>query len=111
MKFEGRTVKQHLNIAATNVITGQFKTFSEHHNNHDLIKILQASVSFLGISSPIQFRDGLYTSGSAIYENDVMAAINHCEKLGYEEHDIIIDSILGGATKLSAFDAKSKSSL
>ena len=111
MKFEGKKVKQHLNIAVTDVTTGMFKTVSEHHSNHDLIKILQASVSFLGISSPIQFRDALYTSGSAIYENDVMAAINHCEKLGYSEHDIIIDSILGGATKLSEFNGKGKSSI
>ena len=111
MKFEGKKVKQHLNIAVTDVTTGMFKTVSEHHSNHDLITILQASVSFLGISSPIQFRDALYTSGSAIYENDVMAAINHCEKLGYSEHDIIIDSILGGATKLSEFNGKGKSSI
>ena len=40
-----------------------------------------------------------------------MATINHCEKLGYKEEDIIIDSILGGATKLSSFDAKAKSSI
>ena len=92
-------------------MTGAFKTFSEHHANHDLIKILQASVSFLGVSNPVQFRDSLYTSGSAIYENDVMAAINHCEMLGYEEENIIIDSILGGATKLSSFDANGKNSL
>ena len=39
-----------------------------------------------------------------------MAAINHCEMLGYEEEDIIIDSILGGTTKLSHFDAEKKNS-
>ena len=110
-KFSDRKVKQHLNIAVTNVMNGDFKTFTEHHSNADLIKILQASVSFLGVSNPIQFRDSLYTSGSAIYENDVMAAINHCELLGYEEEDIIIDSILGGATKLSSFNANKKNSI
>ena len=40
-----------------------------------------------------------------------MAAINHCELLGYEEEDIIIDSILGGATKLSSFNANKKNSI
>jgi len=45
-----------------------------------------------------------------VYENDVMAAINHCEMLGYEEEDIIIDSILGGSTRLGTFDANKKNS-
>ena len=40
-----------------------------------------------------------------------MAAINHCEMLGYEEEDIIIDSILGGATKLPSFETRGKNSL
>ena len=39
-----------------------------------------------------------------------MAAINHCEMMGYEEEDIIIDSILGGTTRLSHFDADGKNS-
>ena len=39
-KFTDRTVKQHLNIAVTNVLSGDFKTFSEHHSNSVLIKIL-----------------------------------------------------------------------
>ena len=99
-----------MNIAVTNVLTGQFRTFSEHHSNKILIKILQASVSFLGISNPIYFHNSIFTSGSAVYENDVMAAINHCEMLGYAEKDIIIDSVLGGSTRLANFDTKKKNS-
>lgn len=39
-KFKGRTVKQHLNIAVANVLNGEFRTFSEHHDNEELVKIL-----------------------------------------------------------------------
>lgn len=39
-----------------------------------------------------------------------MGAINHCERLGYAEHDIVIDTILGGRHRLPAFDADGKNS-
>ena len=68
------------------------------------MKVLQASISFSGISPALEFNDSLYFSGNAIYENDVMGAINHCELLGYDEADIIIDSIVGGSTELSNFN-------
>jgi hypothetical protein len=47
-------------------------------------------------------------SGNAIYENDVMEAINHCERLGYVEKDIVIDTIVGGKKELSNFNGDGK---
>ena len=82
---------------------GAFTTFTEHLGHDDMMKILQASISFSGVSPAIEFNDELFFSGNAIYENDVMAAINHCEALGYDEPDIVIDSIVGGSTELAAF--------
>ena len=101
--FSGASVKQHLTIAVTNILNGAFVSFEEHVPNEDLIKILQASVSFSGISPAIEFGDDLLIAGNAIYENDVMSAINHCEALGYAEEQIVIDSIVGGATELPNF--------
>jgi hypothetical protein len=48
--------------------------------------------------------DSLYYSGSSIYENDVTAAINHCESIGYAEKDIVIDTVLSGPSTISHFD-------
>ncbi len=33
----------------------------------------------------------------------MIGAINHCLSLGYEEHDIVIDTILGGNKLLPAY--------
>jgi predicted acylesterase/phospholipase RssA len=47
-------IKKHITIGVTNVLTGDFSTFNEHHPNSELIKILQASVSFSGITPPVE---------------------------------------------------------
>lgn len=95
-----------MTIAIADILTGAFTSFTEHLPNEDMMKILEASISFSGISTAVEYNDSLYFSGNAIYESDVMAAINHCEALGYEEEDIIIDSIIGGSTELSNFNPK-----
>jgi len=56
------------------------------------------------MSPAISVFDSLYFSGNAIYENDVSTAISHCEELGYEEKDIIIDSLLSGTPYMEYFD-------
>lgn len=73
-----------------------------------MLDILKASVTFSGISPAVEAFDSLYFSGNAIYENDVVAAINHCEKLGYAEEDIVIDSILGGRSEIKEWDTHGK---
>ena len=80
-----------------------FTTFDERHPSEELIKILQASVSFAGISPAVEAFNQLYFSGNAIYENDVTGAIKHCQHLGYPEEDIVIDNILGGNKELPVF--------
>ena len=40
----------------------------------------------------------------AIYENDVSSAIKHCEQMGYEEKDIIIDALISGSPYMDYFD-------
>lgn len=77
-----------------------FTTFDERHSSDELIKVLQASVSFSGISPAVEAFGQLYFSGNAIYENDVIGAIKHCQDLGYDEKDIVIDTILGGNKNL-----------
>lgn len=86
----------HLNIAVTNILSGQFSIFDESTPYLDLMNILVASVSFSGISPAQEHGDSIYISGNAVYENDVLSVINHCESLGYEEENIVIDTILSG---------------
>lgn len=38
--FTNRIIKKHITIGVTNVLTGDFSTFNEHHPNSELIKIL-----------------------------------------------------------------------
>jgi hypothetical protein len=80
-----------------------FTSFDERHGSEELIKVLQASVSFSGISPAVEAFGQLYFSGNAIYENDVVGAITHCQSLGYPEEDIVIDTILGGSKHLPTY--------
>ena len=72
------------------------------------MRILEASTTFSGISPAIEMFDSYYFAGNAIYENDVVAAINHCAELGYKESDIIIDSVLGGRAEVEEWEGKNK---
>ena len=94
--FKDTKLSRHLNIGLANVLTGQFKSFKEHHSSDDFVKVLQASVSFPGVFKTIEAFDSVWFTGSAIYEMDVMAPINHCRDLGYKGDEIIIDVILSG---------------
>ena len=105
-KFKDRSVHRHLNIAVTNVLNGQFSIFDESLPTEDLIRILQASVSFSGMSPAIEDEDQIYFSGNTVYENDVLSVINHCESLGYKEEDIVIDTILSGEREVGHFNSE-----
>jgi len=38
--FKDAKLERHLNIGLSNVLTGQFKSFKEHHSTEDFIKVL-----------------------------------------------------------------------
>ena len=99
-----RELHSHLNIAVTNILDGQFSIFDESSDWEELMRMLIASISFSGISPAKEHGAGIYISGNAVYENDVLSVINHCESLGYAEEDIVIDTILSGPTQLPDFD-------
>lgn len=71
-----------------------------------MIKVLQASITFAGLTPAIQIQDSWFISGNAIYEIDVLSAISHCEQMGYSESDIVIDSIISGPKDIATFDGK-----
>jgi hypothetical protein len=89
--------------------------FDEHTPHDDMMKVLQASLSFPGVFEPIEAFDSLwfgmiytfneFVAGSTIYEADVISPIVHCEHLGYSEEDIVIDVILSGHPELKRVDA------
>lgn len=84
--------------------------FNEEDSNEDLLKMLEASVSFSGISPAVEHGGRLFSSGDTVYENDVLSVVNHCECLGYEEKDIIIDTIVSGKIEVPPFDPKGANS-
>ena len=69
-----------------------------------MLQILNASVSFSGISPAIEYDGQIYFSGNTVYENDVLSVINHCESLGYDEKDIVIDTIISGEREVPQFN-------
>ena len=94
--FLGTTIKRHVNLGIANVLTGQFKSFKEHHSSEELVKVLQASVSMPGVFKTIEAFDSVWFTGSSIYEIDIIAPIIHCEEMGYLPKDIVIDVVLSG---------------
>jgi predicted acylesterase/phospholipase RssA len=85
-----------LNIGLANVLTGQYHSFKEHHTSDELISVLQASVAFPGVFKTVEAFDSVWFTGSAIYETDVIAPINHCREIGYKDKDIVLDIVLSG---------------
>ena len=93
--------------------------FDETHTTDELLKVLVASVSYSGISPAVELGDQFYFSGDAIYENNVISVIHKCEEMGYQEQDIVIDTIISGQrdvdndydpAKANAFDVLRRSS-
>jgi predicted acylesterase/phospholipase RssA len=94
--FKNSKFYRHLNLGIANVLDGRFKSFRQTHGSAELIKVLQASVSFPGVFKAVEAFDSLWFTGSAIYEIDILAPIKYCERMGYKEEDIVIDVILSG---------------
>lgn len=102
--FDDRLPVEHISIGVTNLLTGAFETHSEHLNVDDFNLLIKASFAHSGVTPAIEAMDGLYLTGSSVYENDVTAAINHCEALGYNEEDIVIDTVLSGAISINEIE-------
>jgi hypothetical protein len=94
--FNDSKFYRHLNIGIANVLDGRFKSFRQTHGSEELIKVLQASLSFPGVFKAVEALDSLWFTGNAIYEIDILAPIKYCERMGYKEEDIVMDVILSG---------------
>jgi len=94
--FKDKEIKRHLNVGLGNVLTGQYKSFKEHHSPDEFVKVLQASVAYPGVFKSIEAFDSVWFTGSSIYEIDLMAVVTHCEELGYKQEDMVIDAVLSG---------------
>lgn len=107
--FSGSQLKRHLNIGIADVLTGQFKSFNETYSSEDMVKVLQASVSFPGVFKTVEAslddHDSVWFTGSSIYEIDIITPIIHCEKMGYLPEDIVIDVVLSGNPSMDPVNA------
>jgi predicted acylesterase/phospholipase RssA len=53
--FKASVVRRHVNIGIANVLTGRYHSFGMRHTDEELIKVLQASISFPGVFKSVQF--------------------------------------------------------
>jgi hypothetical protein len=68
--FKQTEIKKHLNIGLANVLNGilflitpgSFINFDEHTSHNDMMKVLQASLSFPGVFLPIEAFNSLWFS-------------------------------------------------
>lgn len=45
------------------MLTGRFHSFGMHHTDEELVKILQASISFPGVFKSVEIWDSLWFTG------------------------------------------------
>jgi predicted acylesterase/phospholipase RssA len=94
--FKDHEARRHISLGITNILNGQFKSFKGHRPAKDIVKVLQASISYPGVFKEVDAFDALWVTGAAIYEIDVLSLVRHCKEIGYADKDIVIDAIVTG---------------
>ena len=61
--FRFTQLERHINIGLANELTGRFHSFGLHHTDDELVKILQASISFPGVFKSVEIWDSLWFTG------------------------------------------------
>ena len=99
--FSDSKFYRHMHLGIADVLDGKFKSFKQSHGSEELIQVLKASLAFPGVFKAVEAFDSLWFTGSAIYEIDILSAIKHCESVGYDEENIVIDVIVSGNPHLA----------
>eukprot|EP00347_Sterkiella_histriomuscorum_P000862 403374237 len=99
--LKNQTKAKGLSIGITNVLNGMFKVFDEETSYSDMMKVIQASITYVGIGPMVDAFQALWFTGSTIYELDINSAIIKCKNLGYSENNTVIDVILSAYPMLS----------
>jgi len=73
--------------------------------------VLYAQFAQAGFFPPVEYNSTDYYDGSTIYDLDIFSLVNQCKLMGYEESDIIIDTILTSERSLAVVDASDYSSM
>jgi len=78
-------MQREVSIGITDVLSGEFKDFTEDalQNNDDLIQVLYASFAFAGFFPPVEAFGTKWFDGSAVYDIDIFSGINKCLDAGF----------------------------
>lgn len=64
-----------------------------------------------GYFPPADVLDSLWFDGSAVYEIDIISAINRCLDKGFAASDVVVDAIITSQAHMSAVDATNYTSI
>jgi predicted patatin/cPLA2 family phospholipase len=96
--MEGRKVERKIIIGAVDLIEGEYKTWDETSlkSNEDLISAVLSSASVPAVFPFQSYDNGHFVDGGVNVGVDLLTGINKCFEMGFEEKDIIVDTILCG---------------
>jgi len=106
-------MQREVSIGITDVLSGEFKDFTEDalQNNDDLIQVLYASFAFAGFFPPVEAFGTKWFDGSAVYDIDIFSGINKCLDAGFKEEDLVIDAVFTSSANLKQVNAEEYKSI
>lgn len=94
--------KKRITITSANVNTGEYTEFDQTNLDFkDLPEAALCSASIPVVFPPHQWTNkGVFMDGGTEYNINLESAIRQCEDMGYEQSQIVIDSLFCGFTDL-----------
>jgi len=95
---------RHVNVGLVDVLTGDYRDFSEKTMNgspDEIVDVMFASFSIPGYFAPAVVDGSSYFDGSAIWDIDITSVVNKCMELGFKAADIVVDVIMVDNTTLA----------
>lgn len=92
-------------VSATDLVTGHLITFNSTLSHYALQTGIYASASAYVQMPIVKYNELLLTEGSIRYTADILGVINYCIGQGYNESDIIVDTIFTQYSDLDVVDA------
>lgn len=101
-----RSLKRKFFLGATNIRSGTYDTFDETTlTGTDFVDAIMSSAAFPVLLPSADFRGNKYMDGGVKVSVDVAGGIHKCLDAGFDEEQIIVDTILCSSKHLSVIDA------
>lgn len=92
-------------VGATDLISGNLFIFNNTVNSSTLQTGIYASASDFVEMPAVPYKDLLLVEGSVRYTADILGVINFCINQGYDEENIIVDTVFTMYSNLDSVDA------